>query len=337
MQRIPSLDGLRAISIVMVVLGHLAIRGQGSSVWTYYPNIGVRMFFVISGFLITTRLIRERARTNQIDLKQFYIRRAFRILTAAFVFTSLIIAFFWHELRWYQIMPAILYVTNYTVSTQHWVFGHLWSLSVEEQFYFLWPVVLRRFEAHKIAVLIGAVALAPLFQAFMYALNIHNGGYGMLPTVANNLAVGCLAAISAPRVPRIPRWLAATMLAVVFTVPLFAGDTLGKRLGSLFLLQPAMHFSMAGLLLHVVNEPYKFLDWKPVVWVGRISYSLYLWQQPFCYSPSAHRWWFGTTVALGCACLSYYCVEQPMLRMRHRRTTPISVTEANRLQAATAA
>ena len=125
------------------------------------------------------------------------------------------------------------------------------------------------------------------------------------------------------------------MLGVVFAVPVFAGDTAARTLASLFLLQPAMHVSMAGLLLHVVNEPYKLLNWKPVVWLGQISYSLYLWQQPFCYSPSAHGW-FGVTAALGCACLSYYCVEQPMLRMRDRRATSIQAAEPS-LEAATAA
>ena len=336
MQRIPSLDGLRAISIAMVVLGHLAIQGRAPQMWTYYPNIGVRMFFVISGFLITTILLRERAQNGHNDLKQFYVRRGFRIFPAAFVFAFLMIAFFWQVLRWYQVIPVILYVTNYTLSTQHWVFGHLWSLSVEEQFYFLWPAVLRRFEPYKIPILIGTIAVAPLFQAFMYALKVHVGGYGMLPTVANNLAVGCLGAILAPRMPRIPKWLAVVMLGVVLTVPVFAGDTVARTIVSLFLLQPAMHVSMAGLLLHVVNESYKFLNWKPVVWLGQVSYSLYLWQQPFCYSPSA-RAWFGVAAALGFACLSYYCVEQPMLRMRDRRPTAIPLSEPNSLEAVPAA
>jgi peptidoglycan/LPS O-acetylase OafA/YrhL len=86
----------------------------------------------------------------------------------------------------------------------------------------------------------------------------------------------------------------------------------------LFVLWPLMHASIAGLLLHVVERPYWILNVRPVVWLGKISYSLYLWQQLFAYG-DRHRPWYFVLFAVGLASASYYLVEQPMLRVRERR------------------
>jgi peptidoglycan/LPS O-acetylase OafA/YrhL len=317
-KRIPSLDGLRAFSITLVVLGHLAVRGHAWKVWLNYPNTGVRIFFVISGYLITGILLRTQRREGGINLKEFYVRRAFRILPAAFVFTVVMTVHYWSELRWYQMLPAFLYLTNFSLDSQSWVFGHLWSLSVEEQFYFLWPAALKWLSKHKITILVASIIVAPIYQALLYHWKIHNGGYGTLPSVANNVAIGCLVAILEPQLAKVPRYAAAIMLAFVLLVPTFDANTPARTLAMLFVLQPIMHFAMAGLLLHVVQRPYAVLNCKPVVWVGQMSYSLYLWQQPFCYSPELLHPVSAIALALLCACISYYCVEQPMLRLRER-------------------
>jgi peptidoglycan/LPS O-acetylase OafA/YrhL len=100
----------------------------------------------------------------------------------------------------------------------------------------------------------------------------------------------------------------------------------------LFVLRPVMTFSIAGLLLRVVQTPPYILNLGPVAWLGQISYSLYLWQQPFCYSPS-HSAYFGLLV-LPCACASYYLIEQPLLRLRERivRGSTVTVTETSTLE-----
>jgi hypothetical protein len=114
-KRIPSLDGLRAISIAMVVVGHLAKSGHGPRIfWTTYAGIGVSIFFVISGYLITTILLKEHSRTSNIRLRDFYIRRAYRIFPAAFVFMLVVFAFYWRSLRWYDMAAAMLYVATST-------------------------------------------------------------------------------------------------------------------------------------------------------------------------------------------------------------------------------
>jgi len=311
MNRIPSLDGLRAISILLVVLGHLSSRHQIPwSFWSNYSNTGVRIFFVISGYLITQILLREQQRTATIDLKAFYIRRAFRIFPAALVFIGIIAVIKWHELHWYEIGAALFYLANFGLKPR-WFFGHLWSLSVEEQFYLVWPGVLRRWRKQAVVILIAMIALAPCFGALLYHLRAPQEYFLTSPAVVDSIAAGCLLAIFAPRIPKIPGYAALALLPVVVGVPLFPVNTSLM----LFVLRPMMNLAIAGLLLYSVQSPPRFLNIDPVCWVGRMSYSLYLWQQPFCFSPTM-SWAYSPWLALGCACLSYYLVEQPMLRLR---------------------
>jgi peptidoglycan/LPS O-acetylase OafA/YrhL len=317
MKRIPSLDGLRAISVSLVLVGHLARAGHTPQLLSVYANSGVRMFFVISGYLITTILIKEHARTSTINLREFYIRRAYRILPAALVFMLFATVAYWRELRWIDVGAMFLYLQNYEAVTP-WMVGHLWSLSVEEQFYFLWPSVLRRWYRHKVAILLAVIAIAPVYSAMCYHFKLLDGGYGTFPAVADNLAIGCLLAIFASKFPRINYWAALAMLIAVILIPYYPAVTPVRTLFELFVLWPIMNCSMAGLLLHVVQTPYRFLNIAPVVWLGKISYSLYLWQQPFFFAPPgqpAYRLLFG----IGLACLSYYLVERPILELREKR------------------
>src|SRR5579859_2222291 len=112
-KRIPSLDGLRAISISLVVVGHLAYEGHALRFSAQYANLGVRIFFVISGYLITSILLREHSRTGTISLRDFYIRRAYRIFPAAMCFVFTVIAVYWRELRWYDIGASLFYLVNF--------------------------------------------------------------------------------------------------------------------------------------------------------------------------------------------------------------------------------
>src|SRR5438445_5474501 len=122
MRRIPSLDGLRAISITAVVLGHMAKSYHAPRIfWDYYASVGVQIFFVISGFLITGILLREHETFGRIDLARFYLRRSLRIFPAAIVFMCVACIFFWRDLRWYDIMAALLYVANMD-HVRPWIF-----------------------------------------------------------------------------------------------------------------------------------------------------------------------------------------------------------------------
>jgi len=318
--RIPSLDGLRAISITFVVIGHWAELRYHSDIAGAFANLGVRIFFIISGYLITTLLLKEHAKTSTICLREFYIRRAYRILPAAIAFMFPVFIIFWHELRWYHIAAAALYLANFDFS-HPWFLGHLWSLSVEEQFYFLWPSVLKKWHRHRVAILFGVVTIAPLYRIACHFLGLHGRADETFPAVADILAIGCLLAILAPRLPSIKPAFAALLLIPVALVPIYTG-VLHFHItpGLLLFCWPALHLSIAGLLLHVVQHPYRILNFAPVMWLGRISYSLYLWQQLFLFGTHA-RPWYNVFGALALAAASYYFVEQPLLRLRERRST----------------
>jgi peptidoglycan/LPS O-acetylase OafA/YrhL len=318
MKRIPSLDGLRAISIVMVMLGHL-VKWKHVSIPVVhaYGALGVHVFFVLSGYLITNLLLEEHERSSSISLRNFYMRRAFRIFPAAFVFLAVVVGLYWREMSWTHVAAAVFYVANMDV-TRPWIFGHLWSLSIEEQFYLLWPFTLKRLYRYRVAILICVFIATPVFRTLMYALKSRGALAGSLPSVADQLAIGCLLAIFAKRLPRIPAWVAFVMTLAAVLIPWYPATTPTRTVFMLFILRPLLHVSIAGIVLHVIQVPYIALNWGPVAWLGKISYSLYLWQELFCSNANLHYGYVLVLPAVGCACLSYYLVEQPMLRVRDR-------------------
>lgn len=331
----PSLDGLRAISITLVVLSHLVKWKHVSlQVLGDYGALGVHVFFVLSGYLITNLLLREYRRSSTIDLRAFYIRRAFRIFPAAFAFLAVVTVLYWQQMRWYHVATAVLYAANMDIS-RPWIFGHLWSLSIEEQFYLLWPFALKNWQHHKTAILLCVFAVTPVFWVGLYAFKVHNGLVGSLPAYADQLAIGCLLAIFAPRLPKITGSVALVMILAAILIPWFPATNPPRTLFMLFVLSPLLNVSLAGLVLHVIQVPYRALNWSPVAWLGRISYSLYLWQELFCSNPSLHLGYVLVFPALACACLSYYCIEQPMLRLRDRNShTPSCVRQEPHLHSA---
>jgi len=318
MKRIPSLDGLRAISIAAVVVGHVAKALHSTAVWGAYGNTGVRIFFVISGYLITRLLLTEHDRTSTISLREFYIRRAYRILPAAFIFIAAGVIIDWREMTWYHVAAALFYVANCDYSLP-WIFGHLWSLSVEEQFYLLWPSVLKRWYQHRVAILFGVMAFSPVLHVVLYYFKVPGGGEALFPVVADNLAIGCLLAMLESRIPRVPGYVALAMTVAVLLIPFYPARSATRTLFMVFFLHPVFLASIGGVVLHVVRRPYYFLNCRPVEWLGRISYSLYLWQEPFCPNPR-FRPAYAIALALATACVSYYAVERPALNMREKKT-----------------
>lgn len=319
MRRIPSLDGLRALSIILVITGHWFFKQYSIDAASSFAALGVRIFFIISGYLITTLLLQEHAETGDISLQRFYIRRAYRILPAAAFLMAITFAVFWPELKWYEIGAALLYLANY-LPHPPWVLAHLWSLGVEEQFYLLWPGVIKKWYRHRTTLLLSAVAIAPLYTAAGYWFRIP-GIWRTFPAVADNLAVGCLIAIFFDRIP-LPRRAHVVMAALVIaTAPLLVPDTKWRTLAGLFLVWPLLYVSIACVVLYAVRMPPNFLNTKPIVWLGRISYSVYLWQQLFSSAPKPHAWYW-MTFPIFAGAVSYYLVEQPVLRLRDSKNPP---------------
>ena len=178
--RIPSLDGLRTISILLVIVSHLTIRarhgGPGRNLmlaFTANGGVGVLFFFVISGFLITTLLLRESDQFQRVSLERFYIRRAFRILPAFMGF--MLIAFTLASLGVISVNPAS-FIRAFTMTSDYqrhpdWYVGHIWSLSVEEQFYLIWPalfVICSRKRLVRVAIC--AIAAEPVVRVATWLL-----------------------------------------------------------------------------------------------------------------------------------------------------------------------
>lgn len=342
-RRIASLDGLRAVSILMVLAGHtfgqsLSVEYPRRKFMTYlrpaahYAEFGVVVFFVISGFLITSLLLNEREKTGTISLRNFYVRRAYRILPAAYVVT-LVIAIFWHSrIQLRDVLCALFYVQNFNDKAA-WSLGHMWSLAVEEQFYLLWPFFLYRFFRYRYKIVIVAMVAAPFCRAGCGLLGIHNGEVEWFPSAMDALATGCLLALLTKE--KNINWAAADR----WFFPALVGTLLIPQFSYPHGMQPLLMVSLENLgiafcIQHCIRKRYWILNWKPVVWIGILSYSLYLCQEPFFQIHPAHfteRFPVNLIFVLLAAIACHYLIEKPFLRLRElRRPKPAPVLEQER-------
>ena len=348
-RRIPSLDGWRAISIAFVLCWHLIFFKDGRWIDSTidYGTLGVFAFFVISGFIITRLLLDERERTGGISLKNFYLRRAFRILPALFCFlgglailTKLGLA----QSSPRAIILSLSFLRNYRPSP-FTSLRHLWSLSVEEQFYLVWPFLLCRFSNRNASkLLIGVVIAAPIARLILWA----TGASGVALTwhsesVADGLAMGCLLALGQRRLHenRIYQRFARSNLCLLLPVVTLGAAALEKWPLVYQGLGKSIIFASIALGMDVsILRPLSFvgrvLNSRPFVVVGRWSYSLYLWQQVFLLQPAAAQKyaWFPMNLALSflAAVASFYLIEQPFLEWRRKITSRHSCLVASELQ-----
>jgi peptidoglycan/LPS O-acetylase OafA/YrhL len=333
--RIPALDGLRAVSIALVLIAHAI----GTGVLQASPrtsglagDIGVRSFFVLSGFLITTLLLRELEQRGTISLWGFYVRRAFRIFPAFYAFLFVIGALALIgplELLEYDLLAAASYTTNFHAERSWWT-GHLWSLAVEEQFYVVWPLVLVMLGVFRAWWFAGvAIVVAPMLRVALWYLSpAHRDLVDQaFPCVFDALATGCLLAFAAPRIARSQRcarlldsrwfWL----VVLVALAPLLIRNPL-LRFGAAMTMA---NFAIAAIILRCAARPHsrvsRVLERPTIVWVGTLSYSLYLWQQMFL-NRHSDLWMNQFPINIGLAVLAatacHYLIEKPMLRFADR-------------------
>ena len=346
------IQGLRAIAIGVVVCFHAGLPVPGGF-------IGVDIFFVISGFVITGMLAREHATTGSISVRTFYVRR-FRRLTPALALTVAVVAvvsaLVQSPMGAQQVtaetgIGAMLLIANLVVSsTTGGYFDapaaanpllHTWSLSVEEQFYLIFPALLllawsatrRRGGGHSIALLmltgVGALSLAiTLAEAaghripFMPA--ILGGFYGPVTRVWE-FAAGAALALVAERVARHLNELRAAVIAaaglagIAMSLWLVNGDTAWPGPLTMLPVASTMALLLAGLLVNPLSQ---LLGSRPFVAIGDISYSWYLWHWPFIvfalliwpHVPAVLV--IAATLSLAPALASYRWVEQPIRRLR---------------------
>lgn len=323
--RLPSLDGIRALSILAVLFGHLAGTRNAYQLRPFMGILGVlgvRVFFILSGFLITFLLLGERQRTGAISLRGFYRRRMLRIFPAFYAYLLAIAilkaAGFLH-LPWSDLAISAGFLTD--LRQTGWNVGHFWSLSTEEQFYLVWPALLLfagRPRAMRIAL--TAMLVTPLLSGALWKLQFPH--LGMFLLSVNAIATGCLLAglrdylhASAPYMCFLrSRWIGPLAIATLL-LACWRGH-------GAVLLYGITAICIAVVIDRAISVPggfTKLLNWKPMVWLGAMSYSLYVWQQMFLSHMVQNVFTtfpLNLILTFASALLSFYFIERPFLSLR---------------------
>lgn len=359
----PALDGIRAVAIAMVMAFHLGYpwMGRGGS--------GVDLFFVLSGYLITSLLLGERRRTGHIDLRNFYVRRFLRLAPLSIL--AVVVALVLTEIGTAEglglatsrgtALSILLYYSNWWSIAGHAMgpFGHMWSLSVEEQFYFLWPPILAAViwigRARAVSLLIGllssGIVFIGVYRQLLFNLRDAKWPLPILPGFGfddiylgsflrpDGLLFGCLLAVILVRFdPRrmLGHWVGVVGLAgLVLACATLTWAESPITVWGLNLLPPwGMSLSNLGMtivvgwLVVVPTSPLaRVLSLRPARWIGRRAYGIYL-LHPLVFhvldAQSDLHGMSGTTVRIGTslvvAGLSYRLLEVPFLRFKERFT-----------------
>jgi peptidoglycan/LPS O-acetylase OafA/YrhL len=380
----PELDGLRFFAFLAVYVHHTATfgtHGTHRNLPNWLGNtlgsigmtgaFGVDLFFALSAYLITELLLRERdlacplslpasgsalwrasggSRASPIDVGAFYMRRILRIWPLYFAYLLLARALAYvvpgEKLTWAHVLGFALFSGNWTymISPVNTVAGPLWSVSVEEQFYIVWPLVMRRATGRRMVLIALGIVFVGLVLRFVLA------DHGLYDWVGKNsfaridgIAAGILLALALrwrpPRIsPGARLWMLAgaltTLLAIGQSFNLIAGP---PRMACVVVGWALVAAACAVLLLAVIGDSGpigRFLSLRPIAYLGRISYGLYVLHQvgllaASYYFPahlSSAKDWVGHFVVglpltVGLAALSYHFFEQPFLRLKNRRYT----------------
>ena len=341
----PDIEGMRAIAIGLVLVYHAGVRQLPGGF------VGVDVFFVISGFLITGLLVRELESTGRISLSRFYARRAKRLLPATgLVLVATAILTWWtvSAVDWrafgMDIVSAALYIVNWRLADRSVDYlaedvgaspvQHFWSLAVEEQFYIVWPLLivalawwLRRRGHLRVRPVLTAGILAVIVPSLVYSVYLTSNSpataFFVTPTRLWELGIGALVAIGAATWQRIPRPAAvalgwAGLAAVVTSGFVFSSSTAWPGYAALLPTLGTAAMIVAGYTSGRSGVA-GILSWRPAVWVGGLSYSLYLWHWPLIIAATAYWGELGARRGLLVvaasfvpAYLSYKLVENPV-------------------------
>jgi peptidoglycan/LPS O-acetylase OafA/YrhL len=338
--RLPSLDGLRALSIGLVLFAHSHPTEELQKLAFYCGNLGVRIFFVISGFIITWLLLQEEKSSGGVSLRNFYIRRIARIFPA--YYTYLVAVFLLDRAGLIdggstsQKLLNTLFLANY--GPCEGPTGVLWSLGVEEQFYLFWPGIFMIFKLCKekkvaLTILLGVIFFSPALRGINTLFWKNQETYFWLNRFSflfqmDIIAWGCAGAFVAFHWSQSVQYLAKYAVIVFFfamfiiTLPYTARGYDGYGIETVF--GPTLEAFGASLIIFVSVAKsdlllFRILNLRPVIWLGTLSYSLYLWHSVFAgnllpqYGISQNLW---IPVSIGVAMISYYLIELPFIQYR---------------------
>jgi len=354
---LPSLDGLRAISIGIVIVSHILRETP----YVKYVNgfAGVNIFFVISGFLITTLLLKEKVTAGDISLSRFYTRRVLRIFPVAYLYLFVLIflnvAFQLH-ITGMSFASAFLYLKNLSfIRGGDWQSGHFWSLAVEEQFYLIFPFILRYNVKLFTRLIIVLILLAPIgnmlyFHPPGFIANMHISlalqiwmnvlGSGTTSILWGSLcAIGLFQGTLSIRTFEKFKGYGIYLLVLLVCIdnPLLLPFT-GKEVLNMYLFAPGVCLVLLLSIQPGKSFSFALLNHPIVRKIGILSYSLYIWQQLFTeHQPWAKTFKYGDSVwlnliALGItAYLSYHFFEKKFLLLKNRfhskTTTEVKMAE----------
>jgi peptidoglycan/LPS O-acetylase OafA/YrhL len=344
--RIRTLDGWRGVAILMVLAEH-ALRPTilKFGVWANLGALGVDIFFVVSGYIITLRLLQERERTDRIDLGRFYLRRAFRILplVCTYLLTLCVLSIFVNlgDFHFSEVVGSLFFFRNYQFAANPaGIFTtHFWSLSIEEHFYLLWPALLLYLGNRRgLRLALTGASFCGIWRE--YDSTYPNGWIGRwLPGSEtwirqvrtddrfDGLLLGCAVAILLTN-PRVSAFIHRNFPK---ETPLFAAILLLLNVQRTNGLSSFSSFALIALALAstlVVQEglAHKWLNTRLLVWIGTISYSAYVWQQLFLTHPPRALSPLGRmgSLPLNLLCVlavsaaSFYLIERPSIDLGKR-------------------
>lgn len=347
-KQIQSLDGIRAISCLFVIIGHFSYLFSGYFNQVFGPLFGpvitysignqytgVTFFFVLSGFLITNILIDEFRLKGEVSYRNFFMKRLFRIFPAYYFYFILIFIFLYYS----KIVPytnqdlisAITYTYNYYSDLNPWFMGHFWSLAVEEQFYLIWPILfILTYKKFGIKVPILIIFASPLIRILTYYIFEESRGRIsiMTHTRFDCLLFGCAFAFCFKNnyfekfnsiITKFKLHFISAFHILFFSRLLqmkFQGKyvmTVGYSLDA---------FAMCILIVYLVmntNLVTKFFNLPIFVHIGTLSYSLYLWHIPFAWSGLGSSYLVPRIIAVYfCALFSFLFIESPFMNLRKR-------------------
>jgi peptidoglycan/LPS O-acetylase OafA/YrhL len=335
---IPTLDGWRAIAILWVLEGHSrpwSVAGVTNRWLQSTGYRGVQLFFALSGLLICARLLEEEQRFRSISLRSFYTRRLFRIQPAALTYLFIVVLLMLAgtiQRAWTPVVGAALMIRDiWPWATSNWETAHFWSLAVEEHFYLLFPgflVLCRRYRLALASAMVVALELWRLFvfrtpplKRFAMVIDLRSD------MVSGGILLGCVfaLALTRPRVREIARSYLYPWVALLYTAIVFARLELHHSRTDHALLITVYPLLIAATMLHPGSLTSRILELPPLKFIGKISYSLYLWQELFFFyaqapAPGSFRshtllCWCAT---FACAIASYYLIETPLIKRGHR-------------------
>jgi peptidoglycan/LPS O-acetylase OafA/YrhL len=351
--RIPGLDFLRAISVSMVLADHSGLYRIGG-VAIFDGGLGVEIFFVLSGFLITGLLMDEFASQKTISLGRFYLRRASRLLPAFYAYVlvgAFLLAFQNKPMPWGAIVSSLLYTINYyqaAVGAPSNYLSHCWSLAVEEQFYFIWPiVVLALAKAGRLTIRSAVIAFAIAWFAKLILVIVIGATdeylYRSLESRADQLLAGALLAVfsrsaywqTTMRTIDRFRWIALALLVLlVLSINFFRGDVFSKYVLG-YTIEPLLIALLIPCVILLASREgvlAKLLNSGASQIIGRVSYGMYLFH-PFVMHgtknfamragvPSALSIAISFAAVTAVALASFYLFERPLqdwIRKRFNR------------------